>query len=74
MDTGTAEGQCCALSPNPKLDPLYNRTHVASLGYPRLVVGNNLLSCLTSGSGGRGGRGSLGLGPVNYSFCHLKQP
>lgn len=75
MDAGTAEGQPCVLSPDPKLDPLDNWMHVAGLGYPRMAMGNSPPppSCLTCGSDGRGGRGFLGLAPVNYSFCHLKQ-
>lgn len=48
MDAGTVEGQRCVLSPDPKLDPLYNWMHVAGLGYPRLAMGNNPLPLLAS--------------------------
>lgn len=35
MDAGTAEGQCCVLSPDPKFDPLHNWMGLAGLGYRR---------------------------------------
>lgn len=34
MDAGTVEGQRCVLSPDPKLDPLYNWMASAILGWP----------------------------------------